>query len=139
MELRPIGTLTIQTDPDGLFMLGETSVGKRIIQEFKSVRFEGERLRGGMTGQAGADWLTIDDEGHATMDIKVVLLTDDGAHVFVTLDGKAYWPRLGQGPVYSSARLESGDERYTWVNHLPLVSKGELADGVVAHQIFELV
>jgi hypothetical protein len=139
MELRPIGTLTIQTDPDGLFMLGETSVGKRIIQEFKSVRFEGERLRGEMTGRAGADWLTIDDEGHATMDIKVVLLTDDGAHVFVTLDGRAYWPRLGQGPVYSSARLESGDERYTWVNHLPLVSKGELADGVVAHQIFELV
>jgi Protein of unknown function (DUF3237) len=139
MELRPIGTLTIQTDPDGLFMLGETSVGKRIIQEFKSVRFEGERLRGEMTGRAGADWLTIDDEGHATMDIKVVLLTDDGAHVFVTLDGKAYWPRLGQGPVYSSARLESGDERYSWVNHLPLVSKGELAEGVVAHQIFELV
>lgn len=139
MELRPLGILTIQTDPNGLYMLGETSVGRRIIQEFKSVRFEGERLRGKMTGKAGADWLTIDDAGHATMDIKVLLLTDDGAHVFVTLDGKAYWPQLGQGPVYSTARFESGDERYRWVNHLPLVSKGELADGSVAHQIFELV
>ena len=33
MELRPFGTLTIVTDPDGLFMLGTTSAGKRIIQE----------------------------------------------------------------------------------------------------------
>ncbi|MCW2549539.1 MAG: hypothetical protein JWN96_3999, partial [Mycobacterium sp.] len=36
MELRPFGTLTINTDPDGLFMLGDTSAGKRIIQEFLS-------------------------------------------------------------------------------------------------------
>src|ERR1700709_1157788 len=92
MELRPFGTLTIKTDPDGLYMLGETSVGKRIIQEFLSVSFEGERLRGVMTGKSGADWLTIDDDGHATMDIKVLLLTDDGAQVFVTLDGRAHSP-----------------------------------------------
>jgi hypothetical protein len=141
MELRPFGTLTIQTDPDGLFMLGTTSVGRRIIQEFRTVRFEGERLRGEMTGRAGADWLTIDDEGHATMDIRVVLLTDDGAQVFVTLDGRADWSDgLGRGAVYSTARLEAGDERYQWVNHLRLVSKGAVVEGGgVAHELFELV
>lgn len=141
MELRPFGTLTIATDPDGLFMLGETSVGKRIIQEFRSVEFAGERLRGTMTGKAGADWLTIDAEGHATMDIKVVLLTDDGAHVFVTLDGRAYWPQLGQGTIYSRASFESGDERYRWVNHMPLVSRGAVVPELraVAHEIFEMV
>jgi hypothetical protein len=141
MELRPFGTLTIKTDPNGLYMLGETSVGKRIIQEFLSVSFEGERLRGVMTGKSGADWLTIDADGHATMDIKVLLLTDDGAQVFVTLDGRAHWPeQLGRGVIYSTARLESGDEKYKWVNHLPLVSKGEVVAGpAVAHQLFELV
>jgi hypothetical protein len=141
MELRPFGTLTIATDPDGLFMLGETSVGKRIIQEFRSVEFAGERLRGTMTGKAGADWLTIDADGHATMDIKVVLLTDDGAHVFVTLDGRAYWPQLGQGTIYSRASFESGDEKYRWVNHLPLVSRGAVVPELraVAHEIFEMV
>ena len=40
MELRPFGTLTIVTDPDGLFMLGTTSAGKRIIQELKSVQLD---------------------------------------------------------------------------------------------------
>jgi len=141
MELRPFGTLTIQTDPDGLFMLGETSVGRRIIQEFVSVRLDGDRLRGTMTGKAGADWLTIDAGGHATMDIRAVLLTDDGAQVYVTLDGRADWSEgLGRGAVFSTARLESGDERYRWVNNLPLVSKGAVVEGGgVAHELFELV
>jgi hypothetical protein len=141
MELRAFGLLTIDTDPDGLFMLGATSVGQRIIQEFRSVRFEGERLRGTMTGKAGADWLTVDDRGNATIDIRVLLLTEDGARVFVTLDGRAQWPEgLGRGPIYSTARLECGDEPYEWVNHLRLVSKGEVTEGrAVAHQFFELL
>jgi hypothetical protein len=141
MDLRPFGTLTIETDPDALFMLGTTSVGRRIIQEFRSVGFQGERLRGTMTGRSGADWLTIDAAGHATMDIRVLLLTDDGAHVYVTLDGRADWSDgLGRGAIFSTARLESGDERYQWVNHLPLVSKGAVVEGGgVAHELFELV
>jgi hypothetical protein len=140
MELRPFGTLSIQTDPDGLFMLSPTAVNLRIIQEFLSVRFEGARLRGTMIAKSGADWLTVDEHGRATIDIRVLLQTDDGAHVFVTLDGRAEWgDQLGQGPIYSTARLESGDERYQWVNALPLVSKGVVTGRAVAHEVFELV
>lgn len=141
MELQTFGTLTIQTDPGALFMLGTTVVTRRIIQEFSSVTFEGGRLRGAMVGRAGADWLTVDDAGNATMDIRVLLLSDDGAHVFVTLDGRAQWGgSLGRGPIYSSVRLESGDERYLWVNQIPLVSKGTIGEGgAVAHEFFELV
>jgi hypothetical protein len=51
LDLRAFGTLTIKTDPDGLFVLGATSVGRRIIQEFVSVGLEGARLRGTMTGK----------------------------------------------------------------------------------------
>jgi hypothetical protein len=141
VQLEPFGTLTIQTDPDGLYMLGETSVGTRIIQELRSVQFEGERLRGSMVGKSAADWLTIDPGGNVTLDIRVLLLTDDGAHVFVTLDGRARWGEgLGRGPIYSRANLESGDERYRWVNHVPLVAKGAIAGGGgVAHELFEMV
>jgi hypothetical protein len=105
------------------------------------VRFDGERLSGTMTGRSGADWITIDDEGNATIDIRLLLLSGDGAHVFVTLDGRAQWgERLGQGPIYSRARLESGDARYQWVNSLRLVSKGAVTEGrTVAHDFFELV
>jgi hypothetical protein len=140
MELRPFGTLTIQTDPDGLYMLSPTSVGLRIIQEFASVDFDGKRLRGTMIAKAGADWLTVDDALRATIDIRLLLETDDGAHVFVTMEGRADWQgRLGQGPIYCSPRLESGDERYQWVNVVPLVSKGVVTGRSVAHEFFEMV
>jgi hypothetical protein len=61
--------------------------------------------------------------------------------VFVTLDGWARWGEgLGRGPIYSRVNLESGDERYRWVNYVPLVAKGEVSDaGAVAHEFFELV
>jgi hypothetical protein len=141
VRLEPFGTLTIQTDPDGLFMLGETSARTRIIQELRAVRFEGERLRGSLTGKSAADWLTVDPAGNVTLDIRVLLLTDDGAHVFVTLDGRAQWGEgLGRGPIYSRVNLESGDEHYRWVNHVPLVSKGAVAaGGGVAHEFFEMI
>jgi len=140
MELLPFGTLTIQTDPDGLFMLGTTSAGKRIIQELLTVTFEGERLKGTMVGKAAADWLTVDDNGMTTLDIRVIIKTDDGAHVYFALDGRADWSEgLGRGVIYCRADLESGDERYAWVNHLPLVSKGAVAaGGGVAHELFQL-
>lgn len=141
MELRPFGTLTIQTDPDGLYMLGDTSAGKRIIQELLAVTFEGERLHGSMIGKAAADWLSIDANGMTTLDIRVLLETDDGAQVYVALDGRADWSAgLGRGDIFSTARLESGDERYRWVNNLPLVSKGAVAaGGPIAHHLFQLV
>ncbi len=61
--------------------------------------------------------------------------------MFVMLDGRAQWGQsLGRGPVYSSVRLESGDERYLWANQIPLVSKGIIGEGgIVAHECFELV
>ena len=141
MQLEPFGTLTIQTDPDGLYMLGQTSAGTRIIQELLSVRFAGERLRGSMTGKSAADWLTVDAAGHVTLDIRVLLTTDDGAQVFVTLDGRADWSEgLGRGSIYSRANLESGDDRYRWVNNLPLISKGAVAaGGGVAHEFFQMI
>ncbi len=141
LEIRHFGTLSISTDPNGLFMLGTTSVGKRIIQELLAVEFRGERLRGRMVGKSGADWLTIADNGEVTLDIRVVLETHDGAHVYVHLDGRANWAeRLGAGSIYATARLESGDERYSFVNQLRLVSKGAIgAGGAVAHELYELV
>jgi hypothetical protein len=141
LEIHHFATLTIRTDPDGLYVLGTTSAGKRIIQELLEVDLVGPRVRGRMIGNIGADWLAVADDGEVTLDIRLLIETDDGARVFVHLDGRANWAeKLGQGPIFSTVRFESGDERYAFVNTLRLVSKGEVgAGGNVAHEIFELV
>ena len=139
MELRPFGTLTLQLASDRLFFLGDTPVGKRIIQEIEDVRFDGDRLKAKMKGKAGADWLAIDAAGIATFDIRMLLETDDGALVYLRYEGKADWSEgMGTGPIYVQAWLESGDERYGWVNTVPMVGKGVVRDGGVAYDFFEM-
>lgn len=140
MELRPFGSLTLQLASDRLFFLGDTPVGKRIIQEIEDVRFEGDRLEARMDGKAGADWLAIDASGIATFDIRMLLKTDDGAHVYLRYEGKADWSEgMGKGPIYVQAWFESGDERYAWINTVAVVGKGVVRDGGVAYDFFEMV
>ena len=141
LQTHHFATLTIRTDPNGLYMLGATSVGTRIIQELLEAHVAGDRLGGHMIGNSGADWLTIAANGEVTLDIRVLIETDDGAKVFVHLDGRANWAeQLGRGAIYSTVRIESGDERYAFVNGMRFVSKGEIGEGgAVAHEIYELV
>ena len=130
MELRPFGSLTLELASDRLFFLGETPVGKRIIQEIAGVRFEGERLKANLKGQAAADWLVIDPTGIAIFDIRLLLETDDGALVYLNYEGKADWSGgMGQAPVYVIAKFETGDDRYRWLNSAPIVGKGVVQPG----------
>ena len=66
--------------------------------------------------------------------------TDDGAIVYFAYDGKADWSKgMATGPIYVRATFESGDERYGWINNVPGVGKGQIRDGGVAYDFFEMV
>ncbi len=141
MELRPFGTLTLALASDRLFFLGETPVGKRIIQEIESVTFTGEHFSAGIKGKAAADWLAIDPTGIATFDIRMLLATEDGADIYLAYEGKADWSKgMATEPVYVTAHFETGDDRYRWLNHALVVGKGELVDGGgLAYQFAQVV
>lgn len=130
MELRPFGTLTLSLASDRLFFLGETPVGKRIIQEIEGIRFEGEHFDASLKGVAAADWLAIDATGIATFDIRMLLETTDGAVLYLAYEGKADWSKgMASEPVYVTAHFETGDDRYRWLNHALVVGKGEMVEG----------
>jgi hypothetical protein len=140
MELQPFGNLNLELASDRLFMLGATSAGNRIIQEIAGARFEGERMKASLKGQAAADWLSVDANGLATFDIRMLLETDDGALVYFAYVGTADWSQgLGSAPVYVVANLESSDERYRWVNTAHIVGKGVVGGGGVAYEFAQIV
>lgn len=130
MELQPFGTLSLTLASDRLFMLGQTPVGTRIIQEIEAIELKGEKLNATLKGKAAADWLAIDATGIATFDIRMTLETEDGAVVYLNYVGKADWSAgMGKAPVYVTAQFETGDDRYRWLNTAHVIGKGELAPG----------
>ncbi|KJK33708.1 hypothetical protein UK23_45070 [Lentzea aerocolonigenes] len=112
------------------YLLPKTPVGDRLIYEVESGTFEGDRLRGAMHGTSTADWLTIGPDGTATLDVRSVLLTDDGAYVFLHYSGRVDVSNGSGAPLYAAPLFETGDDRYRWLNRVQAVAKGVL-DGLV--------
>lgn len=85
----------------------------------------------------GADWQTVFADGAAHLDTRYALRTDDGAVIEVVNIGTRHGPpdvmeRLAAGEdvdpasyyMRTAAQLETGDERYAWVNHTLFVCAG---------------
>ena len=128
IELVPLCTATIRlADP---FFLPETPMGTRVIAECRTFDVTGDRLTAHLQGNAAADWLTLDGRGQGTLDVRVLLETDDGAPIFVSYRGRI---DLSAGPdaatSYAAPLFDTGDERYLWLNRIQAIAKGGLSDG----------
>jgi hypothetical protein len=136
IELVPLCTIRIElTEPT---ILGATPAGTRAIAPVGEAVFEGERLRGRVL-QPSADWVVVSDAGIATVDVRMLLETHDGAPVYVSYHGRSDFSRgIGVAPIYSAPLFESGDERYTWLNVIQAVSKGELDGNALVYEVYEL-
>ena len=85
----------------------------------------------------GADWQTTFADGASHLDTRYALRTQDGAIIEVVNVGARHGPpevmaRLAAGEdvdpttyyMRTAARLETGDERYAWVNHTMFICSG---------------
>ncbi|PYG26704.1 DUF3237 domain-containing protein [Pelagimonas varians] len=85
----------------------------------------------------GADWQTIYADGAACLDTRYALRTGDGAVIEIVNIGVRHGPetvlkRLTEGEdvdpnsyyMRTAARLETGSDRYSWVNHTLFVCAG---------------
>ena len=142
-RLTPFCTLTVQLGP--LRELGPGRAGQRRI-----IPIVGGTVNGRVTGQIlslGADWQTIYADGAADIDTRYAMQTAEGALIEIVNKGVRHGPpyvmaRLARGETVdpadyyfrTTARLETGDPRYAWVNHLILVGSGARgASGVEMH------
>ena len=140
IELVPLCTATIRLAAP--FLLPDTPLGTRVIAECRSFDVAGERINGHLHGNAAADWLTLDGRGQGTLDVRVLVETDDGALVFVSYRGRI---DLSGGPdaatSYAAPLFDTGDERYLWLNRIQAIAKGTLSDGgaTLVYEMFEVV
>ena len=129
---------------------GEGPLGKRQIFAITGGRFEGPKLRG-VVLPGGGDWLMIRPDGVGELDVRITLVTDDEATIYMHDPGLLHCPdatraKMRQGETVTgddyymrcTPRFETGDARYDWLNRLIAVGVGERLENGVGYRVFAI-
>lgn len=123
--------------------IGPGPFGDRRIRKVMGGSVTGERIRG-TVDTGGGDWILTGDDGYGRLDVRLTIRTDDGAHLYVQYFGvieytaAAVAANAGERSTdfaehyfRIAPRIETGDERYRWVNRSVFVGEGRLHPGPV--------
>lgn len=129
-------SFTLEVELGTPLELGAGRAGQRRIIPIVGGRALGPDITGEVL-DLGADWQTIHADGAAHLDTRYAVRTADGAVIEVVNVGTRHGPpevmadlAAGQDVdparyyMRTAARLETGDERYAWVNHMLFVCAG---------------
>ena len=150
-ELRtaPLFSMTLQVS--GMQPIGATPNGNRRIGLVAGGTFEGARLKGKVL-PGGADWIIARSDGSTTLDVRLVLETDDGAAIGMTYRGMRHGPpavmdRVNRGePVDPSeyyfrisVAFETAAAKYDWLNRIIAVGTGRRPPEGPVYDLFEVL
>lgn len=129
--------LVIQVAPP-LMATGAAARGGQLrVMPLLGGRFEGPALRGAVLASTGADWLRVEPDGTAHMDVRLVLRTEEGEDLFMSYTGIRTGPaevlaRLAAGAAVDPAdyyfrtaiRFETAAPRLAWLNRVLAIGTG---------------
>ena len=100
--------------------------------------FEGPNLRGELVPGTTADWLRVEPDGTAHMDVRLVMRTDRGQTFYMSYTGIRHGPpeviaRLGRGEAVDPSeyyfriaiRFETADPDLAWLNRVLGIGVGQ--------------
>jgi hypothetical protein len=129
-------TLRLTTAPTQ--EIGAGPHGTRVTFPIIGGSFEGERLRGRVLS-GGDDWTVKRSDGVIELDLRVTLETEDAALIHMTFTGIRDDGAPGARYFRTLPRFETAAPRYSFLNRLLAVGKGEIrVDGPV-HLIEEIL
>lgn len=121
--------------------IGPGPIGTRMFYEVAGGEMSGERLRGTILG--GGEWALIGPDGFLRIDVRLQARTHDDAWLYVQYTGLLELNEAVQGALasgegtgygdqrfFTNPRLETGDERYAWVNTTFFVGEGRILPGL---------
>jgi hypothetical protein len=148
LRYRPLFDFQIEVKPPSI--IGATPGYDRRIGEIAGGRFEGDRLRGTILS-GGSDWQSLRSDGATTINVRLVLKTDDGALIAMRYFGVRHGPkevleRIARGDNVNpseyymrvTARFETAAEKYDWLNRIVSVAMGHRIPGGAIYHVFEI-
>ena len=141
----------IRLDVRPMLIVGATPGAYRRVGVVTGGSFEGERLSGAVL-DGSSDWQTVRSDGSTTLNVRLVLRTEDGALIGMTYQGLRHGPadiiaRIEKGEVVDPASyyfrinplFETEAAKYDWINRVVAVGIGHrFADGPV-YSVFEVL
>ena len=147
-SLDPVCTLQVELGP--IHQMGQGRGGVRRIVPIIGGSVEGPLLNGKIL-DVGADWQSVFSSGLAELDTRYAMQTHDGAVIEIRNYGFRHGPEevilaMARGEsvdhqayyMRTHARLETGDERYRWVNKTLFVGSGSRLPEAVVIELFAI-
>ena len=132
---------------------GDGPMGRRVLFGAAGGSFEGPRLRGEVLA-GGGDWALFRADGTMTLDVRLTLMTCDGALVHMTYGGRWVTPSEQRSDMADPAKrcridparyyfrtnplFETGAESYRWLNDIVCIGSGYLIEGGIAYRVFKV-
>lgn len=108
--------------------------GTRVIVGVTGGTVAGPRVNG-TVHPLGADWLTMRADGSAQLDVRALIITDDGASIHVSYKGIMTRGESG-ARIVTAPLFETGDERYAWLTHVQAIATGAPGANLVEYDIY---
>lgn len=112
--------------------------GDRLIVGVEGGRFEGPSLCGEIVPGQSSEWASLRVNGSVKADVRLLLRTDDGAHLLMTYNGIGTYTEVGLC-VRTAPLFETGDERYAWLNDVQAIGIGTPTGKGIAYDVFRLL
>jgi len=148
LNYHPLFIFQIEVKPPTI--IGATPGYDRRIGEIAGGRFEGERFRGKILS-GGSDWQSLRADGATTLNVRLVMQTDDGELIGMTYHGVRHGPkevldRIARGEKVSPTEYymratpyyETASAKYGWLNRIVSVAYGHRMAGGAIYQVFEI-
>jgi hypothetical protein len=131
-------TLTLDAENSRHSWIPGGPQGSRVTANIVGGKFDGPQLRGTIVAPAG-DWVTLRANGSLQIDVRVTLVTDDGASILMQYKGIGTPDADGHRELRTAPQFETGDDRYSWLNDVQAVGIGKLDGTTVSYDLYQLV
>jgi hypothetical protein len=150
-EIRTVPLMTLTLAVAGMQPVGATPNGSRRVGLVAGGKFEGPKLKGTVL-PGGTDWILGRPDGSTTLDVRIILETDDGAAIAMTYRGMRHGPaavmeRVNAGQFVdpseyyfrTSVAFETAAPKYDWLNRIIAVGTGSRPPEGPIYEIFEVL
>src|SRR4051812_5842494 len=150
-EIRTRHLFDMSLHVSGMQPIGAAPNGNRRVGLVGGGSFAGERLRGTVL-PGGADWIIARPDGVTTLDVRLVLETDDSAAIGMIYRGLRHGPaeimqRLDRGEPVDPAQyyfrtaimFETAAPRYDWLNRIFAIGTGRRPPEGPVYEIYEVL